>query len=288
MTKDINTHQLTTTPWYARPWPQGAQLLCFQYYNGLHKRKKRKSPIRNTINPSLGHTACICVHTCLCVYEWRKQLDTAVRSALSAVFVAATQRGKRSERAYRGFPPTPACEQLCVFSYGKYVHGKMMLVDQRQNNWSASVEKCWCQTDNWSCNMVNQSAESVRKVWGFRITGRKIPTHWRALADVWTLLVLVHHLKTNMIKSLLYTVYDRVIFPCKLSSQEERKEIRRERGMTEKVGYSMLLWGAAHEALTWTKWDEIKICRWERGKLCHFLLKVVLNTKEKWDRSKTK
>ncbi len=41
----------------------------------------------------------------------------------------------------------------------------------------------------------------------------------------------------------------------------ERKGIRRERGMTEKVGYSMLLWVAADEALTWTKWDEIKICK---------------------------
>ncbi len=45
--------------------------------------------------------------------------------------------------------------------------------------------------------------------------------------------------------------------------------------MTEKVGYSMLLWVAADEALTWTKWDEIKICKWERDKLCAtFYLKL--------------
>lgn len=38
-----------------------------------------------------------------------------------------------------------------------------------------------------------------------------------------------------------------------------RKEMGRERGMTEKVGYSILLWVAVDEALNLTKLAEIKI-----------------------------
>lgn len=40
-----------------------------------------------------------------------------------------------------------------------------------------------------------------------------------------------------------------------------RKEMGRERGMTEKVGYSMLLWVAVDEALNLTKLAEINMYR---------------------------
>jgi len=54
----------------------------------------------------------------------------------------------------------------------------MMLIDLKQDNWSASTEDCWCQRDNWNGNTVNQSAESVRKDWGFGTTATRRLTQW--------------------------------------------------------------------------------------------------------------
>lgn len=58
------------------------------------------------------------------------------------------------------------------------------------------------------------------------------------------------------------TKYKNLFFLHSRGKTEERvgrKEMGRERGMTEKVGYSMLLWVAVDEALNLTKLAEIKI-----------------------------
>lgn len=143
-----------------------------------NKRKEIRCPIRNDlINPNLGHTTCICVHTHLCVYmaAVRNLTQQCGQFCLLALLLPHKE-GNKSEGVFGGFPPASACEQLCVFCFYKSSHGKIMLIDLKQDNWSNSMEDCCCQRDNWSFNTVNQSAESVREVWGFRTISTRLLT----------------------------------------------------------------------------------------------------------------
>lgn len=128
--KTCHTHQLTATPWYACPWPQGAQLLVFNTTMDNNKRKEIKCPIRNgLINPSpWAHNLYLCAYTFVCLYGCSEQPDTAVRSALPAGFVAATQRGKQIWGGVWGLSPslslwTTMCLLfLQILSWKNYVY----------------------------------------------------------------------------------------------------------------------------------------------------------------------
>lgn len=115
--KTCHTHQLTATPWYARPWPQWAQLLFFQYYNGQQQKKWKENVHLEMVSwiLSLGTQPLFAyIHICVSIWvQWATWHSSAVSAAC---WLCCCHTKGKNLRGRLGAFPQPQLVNNCVSS----------------------------------------------------------------------------------------------------------------------------------------------------------------------------